>query len=67
MRFRISDFGFRISQPPPRDVEVHTKENSEFGIRNSELVSDRLQTSEGVGGNSKFKIQNSEFWKALCA
>jgi hypothetical protein len=37
--FRISDFEFRISQPPPHDAQIHG----------------------WLGGNSKFKIQNSKF------
>ena len=41
--------------------------NSEFGIRNSEIVSFQLQAAVAVGGNSEFRIQNSEFEEALCA
>jgi hypothetical protein len=38
MRFRISDFGFRIFQPPPLNV-AWVGRHSEFRIPNSEFSS----------------------------
>ena len=39
MQFRISDFGFRIFQPPPLNVAWVGGGNSEFRIPNSEFFS----------------------------